>query len=76
MAYRQPAVRHRGRNLQGHSARGAIICLMKILELLHVMVAQAFYRWAMREINPMHPDVPKIMLRQQQLAEKYRRVWG
>lgn len=49
---------------------------MKILDLLHVVVAQAFYRWAMKEINPMHPDVPKIMLRQQQLAEKYRRVWG
>jgi hypothetical protein len=49
---------------------------MKVLDLLHVMVAQAFYNWAMREINPMHPDVPKIMLRQQQLAEKYRRVWG
>ena len=49
---------------------------MKILELLHVMVAQSFYRWAMKEINPMHPDVPKIMLRQQQLAEKYRRIWA
>lgn len=49
---------------------------MKILDLLHVVVAQAFYRWAMKEINPMHPDVPKIMLRQHQLAEKYRRVWG
>jgi hypothetical protein len=54
----------------------SIIHRMKILELLHVLVAQAFYRWAMREINPMHPDVPKIMLRQNQLAEKYRRVWG
>jgi hypothetical protein len=30
----------------------------------------------MREINPMHPDVPRIMLRQQQLAEKYRRIWA
>ena len=60
---------------------------MKILDLLHVVVAQAFYRWAMKEINPMHPDVPKIMLRQQQLApkimlrqqqlaEKYRRIWA
>ena len=49
---------------------------MKILDLFHVMVAQAFYKWAMREINPMHPDVPKIMLRQQQLAEKYRRIWA
>ena len=49
---------------------------MKILHLLHVVVAQAFYRWAMREISPMHPDVPKIMLRQQQLDEKYRRIWA
>jgi hypothetical protein len=34
---------------------------MKILNLIHVMVAQAFYRWAMREINPMDPDLPRIM---------------
>lgn len=52
------------------------IAAMKIINLLHVVVAQAFYRWAMREINPMHPDVPRIMLRQQQLAEKYRRIWA
>ena len=49
---------------------------MKILSLIHVMVAQAFYRWAMKEINPMHPDVPRIMLRQQELNEKYRRIWA
>lgn len=49
---------------------------MKIINLLHVVVAQAFYRWAMKEINPMHPDVPRIMLRQQELAEKYRRIWA
>lgn len=49
---------------------------MKIIKLLHVVVAQAFYKWAMREINPMHPDVPRIMLRQQELAEKYRRIWA
>ena len=49
---------------------------MKILNLLHVVCAQAFYRWAMNEISPMHPDVPKIMVRQQQLEEKYRRIWA
>ena len=49
---------------------------MKILQLLHVVCAQAFYRWAMNEISPMHPDVPKIMLRQQELAEKHRRIWA
>jgi hypothetical protein len=49
---------------------------MKVISLLHVVVAQAFYRWAMREINPMHPDVPKIMLRQQELEEKHRQIWA
>lgn len=49
---------------------------MKIINLLHVVVAQAFYKWAMREINPMHPDVPRIMLRQHELNEKYRRIWA
>ena len=63
-------------NLQVPAAAASILALMKILHLLHVMVAQAFYRWAMKEISPMHPDVPKIMVRQHQLAEKYRRVWG
>jgi hypothetical protein len=47
---------------------------MKIFEMLHVMVAQAFYKWAMREINPMHADVPGIMLRQHHLAERYQRL--
>jgi hypothetical protein len=49
---------------------------MKIISLLHVVVAEAFYKWAMKEINPMHPDVPRIMLRQQELAEKHRRIWA
>jgi hypothetical protein len=48
---------------------------MKILSLIHVTVAQAFYRWAMREINPLHPDLPRIMLRQQELADKARRMF-
>lgn len=49
---------------------------MKILSLIHVMVAQAFYRWAMREINPLHPDLPRIMLRQQELNDKARRMFA
>jgi len=49
---------------------------MKILSLIHVMLAQAFYRWAMREINPMHPDLPRIMLRQQELADKAQRIFA
>jgi len=49
---------------------------MKILTLLHVTLAQAFYRWAMREIDPTHPDVPRIMLRQQELSDKAQRLFA
>jgi len=47
---------------------------MKILNMIHLMFAQAFYRWALREINPLHPDVPRILLRQQELSDKARRI--
>lgn len=53
---------------------------MKVLHLLHVVCAQAFYRWAMREIpntiGLSHPDVPRIILRQQQLRDKASRLWA
>ena len=49
---------------------------MKILNLIHVMVAQAFYSWALREINPMHPDLPRIMMRRQELADKQNRMFA
>jgi hypothetical protein len=49
---------------------------MKILNFIHVMVAQAFYDWALREINPLHPDVPRIMLRQRELADKNQRMFA
>ena len=49
---------------------------MKVLSLIHVMVAQAFYSWALREINPMHPDLPRIMMRKQELADKQQRIFA
>ena len=49
---------------------------MKILNFIHVMVAQGFYRWAMSESNPMHPDVPRIMRRQMELADKARSIFA
>ncbi|WP_158290096.1 hypothetical protein [Ramlibacter sp. WS9] len=49
---------------------------MKILNLIHVMVAQAFYNWAAREINPLHPDLPRIMTRQMELSDKAHRVFS
>jgi hypothetical protein len=49
---------------------------MKILNFIHVMIAQAFYKWALSEINPMHPDVPRIMVRQHELQDKWRRMFA
>ena len=49
---------------------------MKIINLIHVMVARAFYTWAMKEINPMHPDVPRIMQRQRELEDKAQRIFA
>lgn len=49
---------------------------MKVLNLIHVMFAQAFYKWAMAEINPLHPDVPRIRIRQQELEDKARRLFA
>lgn len=48
----------------------------KIIDFIHVTLAQGFYRWAMSEINPMHPDVPNIVRRQRELADKERKLWA
>lgn len=49
---------------------------MKVLELLHLTFARAWYRWALREIDPLHPDVPRILLRQRELAERAQRIFA
>jgi hypothetical protein len=49
---------------------------MKILHYIHAATASAFYAWAMREINPAHPDVPRIMQRQVELADKLKRIFA
>jgi hypothetical protein len=66
----------RATSLQAEPAAAPTIRGMKILNLIHVMVAQAFYGWALREINPLHPDVPRIMLRRQELEDKARRIFA
>jgi hypothetical protein len=50
--------------------------VMKVLHLIHCLLAQGFYTWAMREINPTHRDVPRIVNRQRELADKQRRLYG
>jgi hypothetical protein len=46
-----------------------------VLSFLHVTLAQAFYHWALREINPLHPDVPRILRRQSELRDKRARLF-
>ena len=48
---------------------------MKILVLLHLTFARAFYRWALREIDPLHPDVGRVVMRSRELEDKARRMW-
>jgi hypothetical protein len=60
----------------GCLCRSGVNAPMKILNLIHVMVAQAFYNWAAREINPLHPDLPRIMARQMELSDKAHRVFN
>ena len=45
---------------------------MKIIRLLHLVTARGFYRWAMSEIHPVHPDVPMIVLRQLEIEDALR----
>ena len=48
---------------------------MKILELIRIWTAQAFYRWAISEIDPMHPDLPRLIVRQRELADQARSLF-
>jgi hypothetical protein len=40
------------------------------LQPLFRLLALEFYRWAMREIDPMHPDVPHIVHRINELERQ------
>jgi hypothetical protein len=60
--------------LTTRAARNGTMGDMKILNLLHLTFAQMFYRWALSEIDPLHPDVPRLLLKQQELQDRARRV--
>jgi hypothetical protein len=49
---------------------------MKILRFIHLTFSQAFYGWALREIDPMHPDLPKLVMKRQELADEARRMFA
>ena len=48
---------------------------MKVLKLLHNKIAQMYYDWAMGEVNPLHPDVGNILMRQTQLRDSAKDLW-
>lgn len=45
---------------------------MKILRLIRYMIASEFYSWALREINPLHPDMPRIVLRKREIDDQLK----
>lgn len=47
---------------------------MKVMQLLYLEIVRAYYRWAMHQIDPMHPDVVLIVVRQQELDADRRRL--
>ncbi len=52
------------------------IAAMKILRFIHLTCAQAFYGWALREIDPMHPDLPRLVMKRQELDDQARRMFA
>lgn len=48
---------------------------MHILDLMYVMARRAFYHWALREIDPLHPDVPSLLVRQSEFDERARELF-
>lgn len=49
---------------------------MKVLQLLYLACARAFYQWALAEIHPTHPDIPQILMRHRELDSRYRQLFG
>lgn len=47
---------------------------MSILRILHTLAGAGFYAWALREINPLHPDLPRIVLRKRELQDELARL--
>ena len=46
---------------------------MNVPRLVFLWIAQGFYRWALREISPLHPDLPRIVVRERELADEAAR---
>lgn len=38
------------------------------------LIALAYYTWAMREMDPQHPDLPRVVLRIRELQDTASRA--
>lgn len=47
---------------------------MKVIRLAWLLWAKFWYAWAMREIDRLHPDVPKILRKQIEIEDKLKRI--
>lgn len=48
---------------------------MKILHLLNLYKDRFLTTWALREIHPLHPDVPMIVLYKHWVDEQLEKAW-
>lgn len=49
---------------------------MKILRFIHLSYAQFKTNWALREIDPMHPDLPKLVMKRRELEDQARKMFA
>jgi hypothetical protein len=45
---------------------------MLVLQLLRIRINKAYLKWALSEIDPLHDDVPSIVMKQARLTEQER----
>lgn len=48
--------------------------MIKLLKLLWLWLDDHHLAWALRELNPAHPDVPHIFMRRVAVADQQRRL--
>lgn len=49
---------------------------MKLLKFIWLTAHQWHNSWALREIDPTHPDLPDLVIEQTQLQDRARKLWA
>jgi hypothetical protein len=48
---------------------------VKILRILYYKLRCADRRWALSQIDPLHPDVRKLVIEQREFADRLHEAW-